>query len=281
MTKIAPILKSIEKLPPFPKLATMALAAMEDSESSLDQVVAIIEYDQAITANVLRICNSAYYGLNRKVHSLRQAMVLLGNAQIKEIILAGTVVRFFRSYNKGYALARGELWKHAVGAAVIARIICRHVRKAEPPSLFTAALLHDVGKVVLNFFVDGYFDRIITLVNEKDYSFLEAEAEILGINHAELGARIAESWSFPEDIVCAIRLHHNPEKDNSDSQILPIVYLANIITLSMGIGVGRDGLSYRGQEKIMKDFGFKARDLQEIIITFYDEFNKIRDILQL
>jgi len=281
MIDIDAIVKSIKKLPPFPNVATRALEILDDPDASVDRLISIIQYDQAITANVLKLCNSAYYGLRRKVHSLREGLVLLGNAELKNIILASTVVKFFHKENIGYDLAKGELWKHAVATGIISRIISNRVTQSEPPSLFTAALLHDIGKVVLSRFVDRYFEQIIALVNEGRHSFLEGESEMLGIDHAEVGAKIAESWNFPEDIVQAIRLHHRPEEASDDDPLTPIIYLANIITLSMGIGVGRDGLSYRGKEEVMKRYGLKAKDLQGIVIDFYDEYNKVQDILKL
>ena len=281
MINIDAIVKSIKKLPPFPTVAKKALKILDDPDASVDKLISIIEYDQAITANVLKLCNSAFYGLMRRVRSLRGGLVMLGNAELKNIILASTTVKFFQQENIGYDVTRGGLWEHAVASAIIARLISERVGESEDPSLFTAALLHDIGKVVLDTFVDRYFEQIIALVNEGDHSFLEAESEMLGINHAEVGARITESWNFPKDIVRTIRLHHRLDKISDDDRITPIVYLANIITLSMGIGVGRDGLSYRGEEEVMKRYGLKARDLQEIVVDFYDEYNKVQDVLGL
>ncbi|MCK4389083.1 MAG: HDOD domain-containing protein [Desulfobacterales bacterium] len=281
MINIDAIVKSIKKLPPFPTVAKKALKILDDPDASVDKLISIIEYDQAITANVLKLCNSAFYGLMRRVGSLRGGLVVLGNAELKNIILASTTVKFFQQENIGYDVTRGGLWEHAVASAIIARLISERVGESEDPSLFTAALLHDIGKVVLDTFVDRYFEQIIALVNEGDHSFLEAESEMLGIDHAEVGARITESWNFPKDIVRTIRLHHRLEKVSDDDRITPIVYLANIITLSMGIGVGRDGLSYRGEEEVMKRYGLKARDLQEIVVDFYDEYNKVQDVLGL
>ena len=275
------IIKSMKKLPPFPDVATKALKILDDPDASVDQLISIIQYDQAITANVLKLCNSAYYGLSRKVRSLREGLVLLGNVELKSIILTSTVVKFFHRENKGYDLAKGELWRHAVATGIISKIISDRVTGSESASLFTAALLHDIGKVVLGRFVDTYFEQILALVKGEDHSFLEAEREMLGIDHAEVGARVAESWNFPEDIVQAIRLHHRPDGASGDDPLTPVIYLSNIVTLSMGIGVGRDGLCYRGKEEVMKRHGLKAKDLQEIVVDFYDQYNTVQDILGL
>ncbi|MBN1842033.1 MAG: HDOD domain-containing protein [Deltaproteobacteria bacterium] len=281
MIAVEEITGAIKELPPFPSVATQALKILNDPDASADDVIPVVQYDQTITANVLKLCNSAYYGLTRKVDSLRQGLVVLGNAELKNIILASTVVKFFRHDNKGYDLAKGELWKHAVATGIMSKIVSARVMKSEPSSLFTAGLLHDIGKVVLDGFVDRYIEQIIGLVNEDECSFLEAESKMLGINHAEVGAKIAESWNFPEDIVRAIRLHHRAEEAREDDVITPIIYLANILTLSMGIGVGRDGLSYRGREELAKRYRLGIEDLQKIMVDFCRQYDKVRDMLRL
>lgn len=275
------IVQSVKEFPPFPEAASRALKVLDDPDASVGQLISIVEYDQSITANVLKICNSAYYGLTRQIRSLREGLVLLGNSELKNIVLASTTAKFFQKENKGYALDKGELWKHAVACAIIARIVSNRVGRPENPSLFTGALLHDMGKVVLDTFVDRYFEQIIALVKGENYSFLEAESKMLGINHAEVGAKMAESWNFPDDIVRAIRLHHAPEEAPEDDEITALICLANIITLSVGVAVGRDGLSCRGNEDIMKRYGLKATDLQQIVADFYDEYDKVQDILRL
>lgn len=282
MISIENILKKIEHLPPFPEVYRKAMQLLKDPAISVDKLIEVIQYDQAITANVLRMCNSAYYRPSkRKIHSLREGLVLLGNNQLKEIISRSTIVQFYQKESKGYDLGRGELWKAAISSALISQIICKLIGKVEYLEIFTTTLLHDIGKVVLNDFVWEENRRILQLVQEKGYSFEEAEQNILGMDHAEVGAKIAELWHFPEDMICAIRLHHTPETAPEDDKITPIVYLSDVITLTMGIGVGSDGLCYRAKEGIMKRFSLTSTDLEKIMINFYEAYNGVQDILSL
>ena len=172
------------------------------------------------------------------------------------------------------------MWKHAVAVGIFAKIIARRAGAPETSSLFTAALMHDIGKTVLTAFVAEVFDDIIALVDSGTYSFTEAEEKVLGINHAELGARIAESWNFPQEIIEAIRFHHRPEA-SSTGGITSFIYLADVLAVSLGIGVGRDGLSYRGKKDVLKAYGFKTKDLQMMMANFYDEFNKAQEMVKL
>jgi putative nucleotidyltransferase with HDIG domain len=255
---------------------------LQDPEISVDKLIEVIQYDQAITANVLRMCNSAYYRVSkRKVHSLREGLVLLGNNQLKEIISRSTMVQFYQQENKGYDLGRGDLWKSAISSALISQIICKLIGKVEYSAIFTTTLLHDIGKVILNDFVWEENQKIFHLVREKGYSFEEAEKKLLGMDHAEVGAKIAALWDFPEDMVRAIRLHHTPEIAPEGDNITPIVYLSDVITLTMGIGVGSDGLCYRAKASIMKRFALTSRDVEKIMIDFYGAYNGVQNILNL
>ena len=275
------ILEAIDKLPPFPAVVTQALAVIDDPESSAVDVVKVVQYDQAITANVLKVCNSAYFGLPRKVGSLREAVVLLGGKQLKEIILTGTVVKFYSSVMEGYALSKKELWKHAVSTAIISTIISEKVKEAEKALVFTAGLLHDVGKTILSSVVEEYFEQMFALVAEDGLSFTEAEEEILGIDHAEVGARMGRMWGFPEEIVQAIKYHHAPQKARQDDAVTHTVHLANIICLMMGIGVGRQGLAIKGRKEVLEQHGLKNEDVQIIMASFYEEYRKVQDVLDL
>lgn len=279
MKDVDKILKSIDKLPPFPKVARKALTLLNDPDASADQLIAVIKHDPAITANILKICNSAYFGLYRKVQSVMDGLVLLGNNEFKKIIMASSVLPVYEKESKGYDLARGELWQHAMASALVSQIISKKLDQHDDMALHTTTLLHDLGKVVLSSFVWEKFEKITTLVEDEEYSFVEAEKAVIGLDHAEVGARISELWKFPDNMVQAIRFHHNPQGAPEDDSLTHIVYLANVITLFMGIGAGGSGLYMRGRESIMKKYGLKEKDLEVIMVDFYDEYNRSKDLL--
>ena len=278
---IESILKDIEQLPPFPTVVTQALGLLDSPDTSAMDVVKVVQYDQAITANVLKVCNSAYFGLPRKVGSLKEAVIRLGNKQLKEIILTGTVVKYYKNAMEGYALSKHDLWKHAISTAIIARLVSERFQGVDEASVFTAGLLHDVGKTILDGVVDEYFSQMFALVGEKGYSFTEAEQEVLGLDHAEVGARMGELWGFPKEIVRAIRFHHAPQEAGDADSVTQVVYLANVLCLMMGIGVGRQGLHVRGRDEVLEQHGLDINDLQVIMAGFLDEYQKVQDIIML
>jgi len=279
MNNIDAILTTIEEFQPLPHIAIRALELLDDPDVSSSELISIIQYDQGITANVLRISNSAYYGKRRRINSLAEGLVVLGNKALKEIILTSSVAKIFSTENKGYQKATGELWKHAASTAIMARLVAKHAKIVEDALLFTTALLHDIGKLVLDSFVERYFEQIISLVLEKNYSFIEAEKEMLSINHAEVGALLAEKWQFPKQIVESIRLHHTPELASQKDMITPIVHLANILTTLLGIGAGLDTFANRGKGEILKRLKLTGKDIQIMMVSFYEDYQELEDLL--
>jgi putative nucleotidyltransferase with HDIG domain len=273
------IIESIKELPPFPIVIQRAIQLIDDPNSSAQQVVEVVQFDQSITFDVLKVCNSAYFGLRRKVRSLKEAVVMVGFDQLLDIILSHESRLFFQESFKGYDLNQGDLWKHSVASGILSRILSKHLGHTNPNSLFTATLLHDIGKIVLNRYLIDYYDKIKFLIHKESLSFVEAEKKILGIDHAELGGRIVERWEFPEDIVMAIRYHHSPLESPNYSFTVDLVYLSDLISMLTGVGGGADGLSYYGYKTIMKRYGVKEKDIEHFILQLKDRVELVEGAL--
>ena len=279
MNLVDTILQSIKELPPFPAVVQRALQLVDDPKASADHVVDVIQYDQSITVSVLKVCNSAYFGLRRTVTSLREALVTIGFNQLVEIILSQESSRFFYGPGKGYELEYGELWKHSVACALLSRLVSKWLNREQKPAHFTAGLLHDIGKVILSKFVKDYFNAIKKLVEEKNLSFCEAEKLVLGIDHAELGGKITEQWNFPNSIVLAVRYHHTPFLTPEEHDVVQLIHLCDLIAMMTGIGGGADGRSYHAYEQVMKQYGLKEKDIERFIVQLDDRFELVNEVL--
>ena len=206
---LEPILESIDKLPPFPEVARRVLELSRDDDVDYKDIINVIKYDEAITANCLKLCNSSYFGLCVKVFSIDQAVVILGLKNILMIALANS--KELSDYSKaqeGYSFSAGELWRHSVTSAIISQLLVKKIDLQEDSVLFTAALLHDVGKIVLNNYIDKDMGNLIELAQKEKLSLIEAEREVFGIDHAELGGIITENWQFPSMLSKSIKNHH-------------------------------------------------------------------------
>ncbi len=279
MKSIDKIISEIESLKPIPQVAHKVLAIMDDPNSSMAQLAEVIVHDQALTANVLRICNSPFYGLVRKVDSVHQAITYLGMKNIADMVMTKLGSELLKAEHEGYDLKDGELWKHAVSSALIARQLCEIKKIPNTHLVYTGALLKDIGKVILHKYVGDAFDEIGRLVKDESISFREAEKRVLGIDHAELGGIVAERWGFSDRMVHIIKNHHLNGEWSPDDLETAIVYLADIICMMMGLGVGADGLAYRFHEQVIEALAFSDKDLQEIMAGFAQRLGEVEELI--
>ncbi len=280
MTDIALVLKSIDRIPAFPLTVHKVNEVMRDPDYSSSRLVEILRLDQAVTANLLKMCNSAYFGSRRRISTLNEAVMFLGQENIMRAVNAAGVATLFRTAD-GYGVTSADLWKHSVGAALMSQIISRRIYQREDPVLFTAVLMHDIGKIILGQFVNKSYRKINALVQLHGYSFLKAEEEVIGIDHAELGGRIAKKWNFPQLICDVIAHHHHPDKMESKGQTAPwVAHLSDQVCLMMGVGGGSDGLAYRGLSEVISLFSLRPKDLEHFMMLLNQEMERAEEILE-
>ena len=275
------ILASIDQIPPFPQVVVKAMEIISNPQYIVSDLVEVIRFDQSITANILKLCNSVYFGLPRKVSSLKEAVVYLGTIQLRQVLLASGAKNIYDRPEKGYSYFAGELWQHAIACALMSQVLARHLRlPLDENSIFTAALLHDVGKVVLSTYVSQEFAEIEMMVKEEHLSFHDAERRVLGFDHAEIGGRLAELWKFPDSIVAAIRFHHEPEKSPKTFRLLSeLIALSDGLVLMVGYGTSADGLSYHIPHLLVDKLKLKKNDIEVLMIKFQEEMDKAQEMI--
>lgn len=282
MTNIEDIISGIDTLTPIPPVAAQIMALAEDENSSMSDISDLIIHDPSITASLLKICNSAYFGLARKVESVRDAITLLGLDQIVELVLLNTTAENFKDEPDGYGLGEGELWHHAVLSAHVAKTLAENYGVANKKHLiFTAALLKDIGKLIMGRYVAFSYEKINILVESKGYSFNEAEKKVIGMNHEELGGVVGQKWRFGKKLIYIIRNHHMSEEASRNDVETALVYLADIVCMMMGVGTGVDGLAYRFYSDVLDRMKLTDQDLQKIIFDTGEERQKIQMLLNL
>jgi len=276
------IIQKIDSLSPVSVTGNRLMEIISNPNSSLTEIVDVIKYDQAMTANLLKICNSAYYGLRTKVESIKQAVAYLGMNTIANAVMMGNFSKNFTAAQGGYDLNEGELWKYSVSSALIAQSLAEKRHLDNIPCLFTSALLKDIGKVILNTHIKDAFKKIVLSVQQDGLTFLEAEKKILGIDHAELGAMVAEKWRFSPEMVSIIRNHHDPLNiliGNDPS--VSIIYLADTVCMMVGIGGGADGLAYKYYQEVMDRLNFTNVDLQQTIADFWEKSKAVEKLVNM
>ncbi|MFA5903906.1 MAG: HDOD domain-containing protein [Desulfobacula sp.] len=281
MTSLQHLLEEVRSLKPIPAVANQLLEVVDDPGSSMEDIARVIQYDPVMTANVLRTCNSAYFGLKHPAESIKDAVNLLGTDQVIELVLLKSGAGTFSGRQDGYGLEEGEMWRYSVSTAVIAKQIALRLKLANKNTLFTSALVKDMGKIILEKYVSRSLDRIKHLVESDRLSFREAEKKALGIDHAELGAMIAKMWKFSPKMVKIIRHHHLADETMIKDKDIAVVYLADCITMMIGMGVGSDGLSYRFKDEAIRELGLNADDVAMVIAEFAGNMQEIENLLKI
>ncbi|MEA2104716.1 MAG: HDOD domain-containing protein, partial [Candidatus Cloacimonadota bacterium] len=275
--EIDDIIKKVDRLKQFSLTYMKVKKMLADPYVASKKIVDVIKYDQSFTANILKICNSALYRREQKIRNLIQAVSLLGSNRLKQIVLIESVNAVMSQTYKGYEVNERELWNHSIITALIAEQIGNELKFHDVDTLFTAAILHDIGKVVLSEFVDEKFEDIHNLVKEGS-SFLSAEKEVLGVNHAEVGGKILENWRFPQVLIDTVRFHHNPIECR-DNKFVKIVNIADTVAMLMGSTTQRDGLSYLSYPEIGAHLKFRNKDVQKVISLVSSKINDVENLL--
>jgi HD-like signal output (HDOD) protein len=268
MDNLTHILKKVNRLEPIPTVIHKVLGLADDPESSLKDLVAVVERDPAITANLLKTVNSAHMGLPVKVDSVRQAVSMLGLQQVVEMVLSQNLAGNLKRSQKGYGLAKGDLWRQSLAVAMVARTLAGQRDLMSLPAVYTAALLKDIGKVVLHEFVANQLPGIQKLVAEKGLSFVEAEKEVLGMDHPTLGGIIAKQWHFSPHMTYMIENHHLPNPSSRNDPATATLYLADMVAMMVDTGLGVDRLAYHVYPDIFNDFFPDQQELKGLMITY-------------
>lgn len=276
--KINRIMAQVKAFPGMPATSARLLTMLKDSESSADQIEEVLKYDPGLTANILKLTNSAYFGIPSKVSSVKQAIVLLGWKRLLQLVMTMCMSTVMKKPVLGYDLPHGELWRHSVAVSVAAELVVKALKIPGADEVFTAALLHDVGKLVLGDFVQDDLHQIEAMVS-KGIAFEVAEFIVLGTDHAYIGARILEKWSFPEVLVNAVHWHHDPETCENHCTFSDIVHVANILGLMSGCGNGGNRMETVPSNSVTERLGLNPAHLESLAEKTLTGVNKLADIL--
>lgn len=245
------ILRTVNELPPMPQVAEKARRLTSDENASFSDLAKIIETDQAIAARVLKLSNSSYYGVMGTVTSIQHASIVLGMKTLNELLTLACASSLLGNELTGYGLSSGDLWQHSLATASCARTLASRKAPDLADDAFSAGLIHDCGKLILDKYV---LERKVTFTNfmkDGSKSFLDAERNILGFDHPQIAADVCEKWHIPKNLITSIQFHHNPSAA-SHSDLAYIVHAADAIALMSGIGSGIDGMMYQIDEKAME-----------------------------
>jgi len=273
-----PIIKKVSSFPSMPRAALRLRELLAKEDVAVDEIVEILRNDPGLATNVLRLANSAFFGVPKRVETLKHAVTLLGVKRFAQIAVSASMSKAMDAAVEGYDLSPGELWLHSIVVSRTAEVLARHKKFAETNDVFTPALLHDMGKLVLGPFVKKERQNIERIMS-PGVPLDVAENMVLGTDHAEIGALILARWSFPDDIVDAVRWHHNPERNKNATTKSDMTYLSNLMCQSRGDSDSADGHAAMPSAAVVKRLGIKLDQYEVIAAKTQSWMVKLSDTL--
>ncbi len=241
------LLDKIGALPPMPMVARRASEIIKDPKSSMVDLANVVKLDPSMSSIILRWVNSAYYALRHPVVSIEQAVVFLGQRTVQNLVLSASVASFMSRPLPGYALEKGDLWKHAVGTAAGGRLIMQGINQSQAEDTYYAGLFCDVGKLAFDVLIQKGIVQQGSFRSDtaSPHAFHETETNVFGYDHPIVSAAMAKRWKLPDYLVQVIQYHHTPAKVPEPYQTMAYaVHAADAMMMMMGIGLGVDGLQY-------------------------------------
>jgi len=278
--QIEAIINNIDQLPPLPEVASKVINMVNNPDVSFKDVAQEISKNQAITANILKLCNSAFFSKGKEITSIDRAIVTLGLKEVKDIVLLVVAKPVLDKPVMGYDLGQGDLWKQGLAVATMSRDIAVAKKKKEIADVvFTGGIIHNVGKVIIALFVQQAFKQILSLVQTQSIPFHTAEKEIMGYNHQEVGEKILAKWNFPPVLRSIVSFYQDPAVAPPEHIFeVSIVHIANAICLMGGIGIGNDGLYHEIKDEAIKKVGLSQAELEGFYTRVPEILKKIRDL---
>ena len=225
-------LDRIEDLPTLPSIAMEVNKMLEDYDTSIKTLSRTIEKDQAMVSKILKLVNSAFFGVRSKVSNIPHAVVLLGFNTVRNAVVSVSIMDSFSGEDLLEGFNITDFWTHSVAVAVTSRHLAEQTRLHPADDCFIGGLLHDIGKVILSQYFQDLFKKVWISAQENKLSFYEAEKKEIPVNHAQIGGHLTKKWQLPAGLADAIQYHHTVRKSVHELNLLMIVYVANIIVNS-------------------------------------------------
>jgi putative nucleotidyltransferase with HDIG domain len=282
--KVKQVVSNIRNLPTPPIVFHQIQKVINDPNVSADHVASILSEDPAMSMKVLKLTNSAYYGLAREIESVRQAVVIVGMEAVKNLVLSASVLDMFRGDDLDQAY-QDKFWRHSLAAAFCGRILAKNVKTkgiVDPDAAFSAGLLHDIGKMIMCCFLKDEFAEVSEAHQlDRESPSYEVERRVLGYCHAKIGAVLANQWKLPHKIAAAVTYHHEPEQSEDQDSIIYTVHTANYIAKKTFYDKDEQHLVGSLNDTVMEYLHISEMDIERFVEMLREEYLKAETFMQM
>ncbi len=263
-------LKEVQSLPTLPPIVSKLNKMVEEEDVTAVQLGSVIEKDQVLTSKLLKMVNSSFFGFPQRISTVSNAIVLLGFNVIKTLIVTSSIFDVMQSSDIG-------LWEHSLGCATAAVILAKRRGIKNPEEISTAGLIHDLGKIVVRSELPEEYEKVQAMVESREVPMRQAELEVLGVGHAEIGAWLVKRWNLPSRLVIPIEFHHVPNSAQEFKDLAAIVHFSDILIRAVGFGSGGDpwvpALDHQAWDRIK----FTKSEIREILMELEDKLMDLQD----
>ena len=274
------IIGRVEDLPTLPRTVFRITEIINNPKSAARDLAGVINDDQVLTARLLRLVNSSFYGFPQRIATVKFAIVLLGFDAIRNLLLTTSVFDIFTGAERQRQIEREQLWDHSLGCAVAAKVIGKYLRHEKVEELFVCGLLHDIGKIVEMAYLKTDYTRIRNSVGEHNELMIQAEEKILGCSHAHIGHLLAQHWSLPIPVPQVVLHHHTPDQAGEFLRQAATVHLADILCRALEIGSGGDDRIPYLNPSAWETLDLQTSDIEVLMREIDAEYRDIRPFIQ-
>ena len=280
MQTVDELIDGIRSLPPAPRVLLRLLEILSKPDSDFSEVVGLLRFEPSLTVHLLRLCNSAFLSPGNRVDTVQEAVFRLGSQQVTQLVVCLCSQGMLAGAQEGYGIDRGELWDHSVVTALACSAAVEHTGQSSD-LVFTAGLLHDIGKIALSQALAGRYAEMVAAVASENLTIVEVENRLLGMDHAEVGGRLLERWGFTGPVVDAVRHHHDPKRSGSASELASQVYVGNVLAHFMGHGYGHHAMAMHGHQEALQLAALAPGDIPLLMMGTMDKLRVNESLLNI
>ncbi len=278
MTNFDTLLAQVKRLPPNPQIMLKLLRLLQDINTNPNDIVELIRIDAPLTAQVLRLSNSAYYGVVTPSYNLEEAINRIGFRETYKLVGVVCSSQIFNTPVQTYYLENDQLWENSIAAALVMENMAQRIG-LDPSNCYTIGLLHPIGKVIINQLMSDKYAEVYGLIEKEKISIIEAEERILGFHHAQIGKALLAKWNFPPEIYEPIEYQYNPMEAPTQQMSACALHLANCVVGGVGLNYGRDAWAFKAHDEALEKLGLEPDDLERFLLQIHERLNDIKGLL--
>lgn len=270
--KIRRMIEGTSRISTLPTVFAKVDELLNDPTSSAHDIGRVISADQGLTARLLRLVNSTFYGFPGKIDTVSRAVTIIGFKQLRELVLGTSVLNMFKGLGDNISFRMEEFWKHSLACGVASRVLAVYRREENTESYFAAGVLHDIGRLVLLEMYSKEYREVLTIVEDKKALIFDAETDVFGFTHAEVAKELISFWRLPESLKGAVGRHHNPKEGPGSSRYADIVHISNILVHACRIGSSGERFVPPLSPGAWERIGLKKGILEPAFEKIYEQF---------